>query len=585
MSETLVLPDYQPLATPQLPPNLEQLMIQAADRLKAAVAARPPAHWWDPEAQMARLGSKTIRRFLDTVVNGKRRSDRDPDWLRLASSVTQLGFRHLLRMDEVFSPRGTWLRWDVVNFLTPELSPVDADLRAVFDIIAQEGAADPVMDTVRFYVVWQCSYQDDPKYADSQLKPELAWPFFSEHPQAMEILLGQRPGGVPDVSHIDAATLAGLGLQVLAAMPQLPSVYWDRVIDLAVGEAKRVRPLAQRVAGPIPDVAVRVRDLLAHGSQTQRVHAARWLAQLGDADSVPALRTAVLKESRPAAKAELLAALSKLGADIDEFLSPTVLTAEAAKILSRKLPADIQWFPFSALPALRWADGSPVDAKVAQWWVILACTLKEPRHNDLLDLYLDRLDSDSCQVLAEFVLDSFVAYDTRRPSDAEARAYADPLAAAEYQRRLATHQKYPATFPHPGSVEAVHALLMRFKLSEYLGSAIKAKGILALTGWVPATRYPQVVRDYERHHNQRRSQLEAFLMACAHRDDPEILSMLVRISQRFPMDTIRDLAAGLVAEAAERLGWTSDQLADRTVPTAGFDHRGILELYYGPKPE
>jgi hypothetical protein len=34
---------------------------------------------------------------------------------------------------------------------------------------------------------------------------------------------------------------------------------------------------------------------------------------------------------------------------------------------------------------------------------------------------------------------------------------------------------------------------------------------------------------------------------------------------------------------AERKGWTLDELADRTIPTAGFDEGGKMELDYGAR--
>jgi hypothetical protein len=38
-----------------------------------------------------------------------------------------------------------------------------------------------------------------------------------------------------------------------------------------------------------------------------------------------------------------------------------------------------------------------------------------------------------------------------------------------------------------------------------------------------------------------------------------------------------------VRELAERKGWTIDELADRTIPSAGFGDDGELELSYGPR--
>ena len=55
------------------------------------------------------------------------------------------------------------------------------------------------------------------------------------------------------------------------------------------------------------------------------------------------------------------------------------------------------------------------------------------------------------------------------------------------------------------------------------------------------------------------------------------------MANRFRTKGIQEQAHQCVNELAERLGWTLDELADRTIPTAGFDEKGELILDFGPR--
>ena len=66
-------------------------------------------------------------------------------------------------------------------------------------------------------------------------------------------------------------------------------------------------------------------------------------------------------------------------------------------------------------------------------------------------------------------------------------------------------------------------------------------------------------------------------------DEPATVQYLLSVSRRFKQASIQERARVLVEELAERKGWSADQLADRTIPTAGFDDTGVLVLDYGPR--
>ena len=64
-------------------------------------------------------------------------------------------------------------------------------------------------------------------------------------------------------------------------------------------------------------------------------------------------------------------------------------------------------------------------------------------------------------------------------------------------------------------------------------------------------------------------------------DDPTATQLLLSIGCRFRTKSFQNEATRQVEALAEREGWTVDELADRTIPTAGFDAAGRLELSYG----
>lgn len=64
-------------------------------------------------------------------------------------------------------------------------------------------------------------------------------------------------------------------------------------------------------------------------------------------------------------------------------------------------------------------------------------------------------------------------------------------------------------------------------------------------------------------------------------DHPHATQVLIAISTRFAIDSLRDEATRLIDELAARHDWTREQLADRTMPTAGLEPDGTLVLDTG----
>lgn len=456
------------------------------------------------------------------------------------------------------------------------------DLRALADLLKRSGT--PLIEVARTALF---DYWNTPSATDL-LPPERVWPFFAEHPEFLDQALGlaaQQNNGDRYASTLEL----GPALRTLASFPTIPARWLPRVMELALGEGKTHRPMAQKALSTLPNIGRQVVESLTHTKSEVRIEAANWLAELQYTEALPALTKALEKESRETVRAAFLTALEGLGEDISPRLAPAILLAEAKKGLKAKPPAGLAWFALDALPAAHWADGTAVEPEILRWWVVLACKLKEPGGNALLTRYMGLLDAASRQALGSTVLRQFIAHDTRHPPLEEGIAYAKAHAPQRYQSyqkgwqnaKPEYRQYYEADYAK--SEEQVFEECKREKMSEYMGSAIGEKGVLALAAFAPGHEIVSLLQQYMRDHYQRRSQIEAMLEGVAPGNDPVVIQLMLGLSRRYRTASVQTKARALVQEIADRNGWTQDQLADRTIPTAGLDDTGTLALPYGER--
>ena len=424
--------------------------------------------------------------------------------------------------------------------------------------------------------------------ASEILPADQVWPFFMEHPEFIDEALGLVPPEDTGNRRYNSFSVAST-LATLATFPQIPARWLPSLMELALGEAKTHRGAAQKVLAKLPDIGRRVLESLTHSKSEVRIEAAKWLADLKYTEAVALINEALKKESRETVRAAMLTALEALGEDISPRLAPSLLLAEANKGLKAKPPAGLAWLVMETLPACRWADGTPVEPEIIRWWTVLATKLKEPGGNALLTRYLGLLDASSRQQLASNVLRQFIAQDTRHPPLEEGIAYAQANAPQRYQRNQdyynrakPEHRQYYET-DFAKSQDQVFEECKREKMSEYLGSAIGEKGLLALSMYTPGHEAVSLLQQYTRDHYQRRSQIEAMLDGLAPGNDPLVIQLLLGLARRYRTASVQEKARNLVQQIAERNGWTQDQLADRTIPTAGLDDTGTLPLVYGDR--
>ena len=428
--------------------------------------------------------------------------------------------------------------------------------------------------------------------------PHSVWPWALANPDLV-------------VERLRDTRLAAQALQALEHMPTVPEQILPTLVQIAIGPSTVNRPLARRIvarharAGAVggpggdPDGAgadsPRVGDLAARaltGGAKQREAAAQWLAELADPTAVVALRGALAKETSPRPRAALLGALAACDERAAELVAPRALEAEAERGLKRRPPASLAWFDADALPALRWADGTAVDPRVARWWVVLADRLKDPSGHGMFELYLDRLDAADAAALGSHVLRAWIAQDTIRPPEEESRAHAElegrrnhDRAQRDLARAIGTEQedcaRRQAAVPLSRHVERAY----RYHHQLFPGSAIADKGLLALTVRMDGAELTRAVRDYEatcwRWQGGHRAQLAALMTALAANGHPDALALLQSAARGHTMRSIRKTATALLEQVARWRGWSADELADRMIPTAGFDDDGALRLSYG----
>ena len=205
------------------------------------------------------------------------------------------------------------------------------------------------------------------------------------------------------------------------------------------------------------------------------------MAELGQKSSINALNAVLKKEKCKTVQAAILVALEKMGEDISQHLTAKKLLADAQQGLKGKIPTGLDWFDFNLIPTLTWHNGDKVDSQIIQWWICLAFKLKDPI-NPLLTIYNRLLSTQSQQQLGEFILQSFINQDTRTPTLKEAEAKANAEADKRLQQRILSYQRYPEFYSDYKDItyEQVFEEIKNETLTTYLGSAIKAKGILAL---------------------------------------------------------------------------------------------------------
>jgi len=406
-------------------------------------------------------------------------------------------------------------------------------------------------------------------------EPEAVWPYFAERLHLLEEIFGMRPAskGLHDWYYKYRRRNA---FRILALLPSLPPEFVTMLWGLALEGGKTERPLAQQALDRIPGKEERIIQALSSGKQETRATAAEWLATLGHREAVPALKAALGKEKQELGRSALMSALEALGEPIDEFIDRDGLLAEAEVGLKKGVPDALGWFPFDLLPPVTWQDtGEPVDRQVLTWFIVRSARLKSPEPGPLLRRYCASFAPAERVALGLFVLQSWIRQDTI------------PTHTREEAAQLAADRAKQAILQpwHQGTtVEELERAFLNDLVRQVKGSAINEKGILAVAGACGSGQLVPVVERYLKDwYGMRAAQCRALVQMLAWVEEPTAIQLLLSVATRFRTKGIQQEADTQVKLLAERRGWSTDELADRTIPTAGLDDNGELELVCGER--
>ena len=402
--------------------------------------------------------------------------------------------------------------------------------------------------------------------AFDQLPGDAVWPYLVENLDVFDEALGVKPQGPIKLERPAA-------IRLLALLPATPARYFAPLLEAATGETKSGRAEARAMLADRPEVEQRLVALLDDSRQAVRAGAAEWLAERNDPSAIKALWSRLKKEKSELARAALLTALKRLGEDLSTTLGPDALIGEAQKGLKSAKLDKLAWLALDALPRLRFPNGATVPQDVVRWWIVQAFKLKQPGGNALFGLYLDQLEPQDAATFSTWILDSWLNHDTEGPSEADANAHAKANAPGHFQMMKRWTPDY--------TEEKAFADLRRAFLGQYLRSAVDFKGILGLAVRTPPAVAADRVRAYLKNHGSRTSQASALLEMLAGNGDPVALQVVIAAATRLKQKSVQGFAGELIAKVAEARDWSIDELADRTIPTAGFDDDGVLTLPCG----
>ena len=411
--------------------------------------------------------------------------------------------------------------------------------------------------------------------------PDGVWPYFAERLDLLEEVFGLKPEHDSSKRFYLEGDRRRNAFGILRQFPRVPETFVPLMWEIAFGSSKTERLLAQECLDNFPNKEQKIIAALASRQQDVRFAAAQWLAALQHKEAIPALRAALAKEKSDGVREEMIKALEMLGVPLDELIDISKLDKEAEQGLKKGIHKDLEWFPFAQLPPVTWADSrKPVSTDIIHWFLVQGYKLKNAEPTPTLRRYCSLFQKQERETLGKFVLEAWIAKDTKPKYTAEEAARE---AERETKQAIMYAKQNPQYYPDFDEQRVYQAA---FNLLATLpeGSETKTKGILAVAGACCGGDVAPVVHRYVKQwYGQRVAQCKALLQVLVWIDDPNATQVVLTIANRFRTKGIQEEAARLCQMLADRKGWTMDELADRTIPTAGFDENGILELDYGAR--
>ena len=266
--------------------------------------------------------------------------------------------------------------------------------------------------------------------------------------------------------------------------------------------------------------------------------------------------------------------------------SREALEADARRKLAKPnaLPAALRWFHWDGMPPVLWDDsGLPVSPLILRWFAAQSVKRKQVEPSAAMLHCCAQFRSPGREALASYVLAAWLHEDVKPPT----RAEAEPEARARTAQLRQHIARYPDAFD-PVTRNASDAQLFEHFLNELLsapaGSAIRSKGILALVAACGGAEIAPLTQRYlKQYYGTRAAQGKALIQMLAWVPHPSATQLMLSIGTRFRTRGFQDEAHKQAALLAERKGWSLDELADRTIPSAGFDESGEASFDYGAR--
>lgn len=407
---------------------------------------------------------------------------------------------------------------------------------------------------------------------------EDVWPFFAHH---LEVVNQALTTSSLDSYWFDRAAL----YKAIRTLPIPPESIIGTLFNVALGSAKAERIAAQDALSNLPGKENRIINALSDGKGDVRTIAAQWLTRLNYAPAKNFLEQAVVKEKNDVAKAAMLDALMALGESVEKYLSVDNIKLQAAKSLAKGIPKDLEWFPWSAIPAVKWKKSNEnVSQNVLSWLIVQAFKQKSAEPNAILRKYTEMFEPLGRERFGQFVLEAWLNEDIKPLSPdlamQQAQSHAQYLFSA-----MKSYPQYWESNPHFGkSVEELTSASLPGFLRQPAGSAISSKGVLAVSAACASEHAAEPVRQYLReYYGTRAAQGRALIAMLSWIEHPSATQLMLSIGNRFRTKSIQEEASRQATALAERKGWTLSELADRTIPSAGFDESGELQLSYGQR--
>ncbi|NOR63794.1 MAG: DUF4132 domain-containing protein [Rhodobacteraceae bacterium] len=359
----------------------------------------------------------------------------------------------------------------------------------------------------------------------------------------------------------------------LQALPSTPLRFYGTLLEVATGITKTGRVEARKMLAGAPGLQARLVTLLGDSRQAVRAGAAEWIADMQLKGPVKQIKARLKKEKSDLARAAMLTALSRLGVDLDDYIGPKALTDEAAKVLAKARLDKLDWLLSGPLPRLSFRGGRKVPPDVLKAWIYLAFKLKQPGGNALFDIYMAQLKPQDAVSLSTWIFNAWVNFDTERPSQEGANAHA--------KANVQTTYKMWSQWDKTMTKERAYQMVLGEYMAVYPNSGTATKGVLALARHTPPEQATAQVQQYLKNHGKRTSQANALLEMLAAKGDPTSLQVVIAAATRLKQKSVQANASKLIEQVAEARNWSLNELADRTIPVAGLNDDGILELPCG----